>query len=98
MRATIRDNKGHPLLGNGSLNTLPQKQTRRTIGDLLLGSGAVNRFCQQYRLCFPWGPCKVDVRESNSEVVQLLKKRDRDRSVNKSNPEPVVTGNGAINS
>jgi hypothetical protein len=34
-----------PLLGNGSLNTFPQKQTRGTNGDLLLGNGAVNRLC-----------------------------------------------------
>jgi hypothetical protein len=31
-----------PLLGNGSLETLPQKQTRGTIGHLLLGNGALN--------------------------------------------------------
>jgi hypothetical protein len=46
-----------PLLGNGSLNTFPQKQTRGTIGN-----GAVNRLYQQCRLCFPWGPCKVDMK------------------------------------
>jgi hypothetical protein len=39
-----------PLLGNGSLNTFPQKQTRGTTGDLLLGNGALNRLYQQYRL------------------------------------------------
>jgi hypothetical protein len=43
-----------PLLGNGSLNTFPQKQTRGTIGHLLLGNGAVNRLYQQYRMCFLW--------------------------------------------
>jgi hypothetical protein len=29
------------LLGNGSLNTFPQKQTGGTIGHLLLGNGAI---------------------------------------------------------
>jgi hypothetical protein len=57
-----------PLLGNGSLNTFPQKQTRGTIGHLLIGKSAVNRLCQQYRLCFPWDPCKVVIRESSSEA------------------------------
>jgi hypothetical protein len=57
-----------PLLGNGSLNTFPQKQTRGAIGDLLLDNGAAHSFCQQYRLCFPWGPCKLDVGESSSEA------------------------------
>jgi hypothetical protein len=56
-----------PLLGNGSLNTFPQKQTRGTIRHILLGNGVVNRLCQKYRLRFPWGPCKV-VRESSSEA------------------------------
>jgi hypothetical protein len=37
-----------PLLGNGSLNTFPQKQTRGI--NVLLGNGAVNRFRQQYGL------------------------------------------------
>jgi hypothetical protein len=50
------------LLGNRSLNTFPQKQTRGTKRYLLLGNGAVNRLCQQYRLCFPWGQCKVVIR------------------------------------
>jgi hypothetical protein len=39
-----------PLLGNGSLNTFQQKQMHGTIGDLLLGNGAVITLCQQYRL------------------------------------------------
>jgi hypothetical protein len=30
------------MLNNGSLNTFPQKQMRRTL-DLILGNGAVNR-------------------------------------------------------
>jgi hypothetical protein len=58
----------YPVLGNGLLNTFPQKQTCGTIGDLPLGNGAVNRLCQQYRLSFPWGPCKVDIRGSSSEA------------------------------
>jgi hypothetical protein len=32
----------HPLLGSGLLNTFPQKQTRGTIGCLLLGNEAIN--------------------------------------------------------
>jgi hypothetical protein len=51
-----------PFLGNGSLNTFPQKQTRGTIGHLLLGKDEVNW------LCFPGGPCKVVIRESSSEA------------------------------
>jgi hypothetical protein len=65
-----------PLLGNGSLNTFPQKQTRGTVGDLLLGNGTLNRLCQQYRLCFPWGPCKVVIRESYSEAGSLVQKNE----------------------
>jgi hypothetical protein len=57
-----------PLLGNGSLNTFLQKQTLGTIGDLMLDNGAVNRLYQQYGLYFPWGPCKVVVRESSCEA------------------------------
>jgi hypothetical protein len=38
------------LLGNGSLNKFPQKQTRQTIRHLLLRNGAVNRLFQQYRM------------------------------------------------
>jgi hypothetical protein len=33
----------HPLLGNGVLNTFPQKQKRGTIGRVLLGNKAVNK-------------------------------------------------------
>jgi hypothetical protein len=65
-----------PLLGNGPLNTFPQKQTRGIVGDLLLGNSAVNRLCQQYRLCFPWGPYKVDIRES---IFQYSSPRARKR-------------------
>jgi hypothetical protein len=32
----------HPLLGNGVLNTFPQKQKRGTVWRLLLGNKAVN--------------------------------------------------------
>jgi hypothetical protein len=56
------------FLGIGSLNTFPQKQTRGTMGDLLLDNGAVNRLCQKHRLCFPSGPCKVVIRQSCSEA------------------------------
>jgi hypothetical protein len=66
-----------PLLGNGSLNTFPQNQTRWKIGDLLLGNGSVNKLCQQYRLCFPWDPCKVDIRESISEAGSCGRTRMR---------------------
>jgi hypothetical protein len=38
------------------------------MGDLLLSNGAVNRLCQQYKLCFPSGPRKVDIRQSSSET------------------------------
>jgi hypothetical protein len=71
-----------PFLGNGSLNTFPQKQTRGKIVDRLLGNGAVNRLCPQYRLCFPWGPCKVNIRESISEdgsCGRTRMKRERTR-------------------
>jgi hypothetical protein len=57
-----------PLLGNGSLNKFPQKQTRGTIGHLLLVNGALNRLRQKYRLCFSCGPCRVVIRQSNSEA------------------------------
>jgi hypothetical protein len=64
-----------PLLGNGSLNTFPQKQTRGTIGDIFLGNGTVNRLCQQYRLCFPRGQCKVVIEESSSETGSCGRRR-----------------------
>jgi hypothetical protein len=66
-----------PIVRQRVANTFPQKQTRGTIGDLLLGNGAVNRLCQQYRLCFPWGPCKVDVRESSSKAGSCGRTRMR---------------------
>jgi hypothetical protein len=66
-----------PLLGNEELNTFPQKQVRGIIWGLLLGTGAVNRLCQEYRLCFPWSSWKVDIRESSSEAdSQLLWKNE----------------------
>jgi hypothetical protein len=52
-------------------------QTRGIIGDLLLGNGEVNRLCQQYRLCFPLGQCKVDIRESNFEAGSCGRTRMR---------------------
>jgi hypothetical protein len=74
-----------PLLGNGSLNTFPQKQTRGII-DLLLGNGAVNRLCQQYRLCFPCGSRKVDIRESRSEAGSCGRTRMRTEGVQRIEP------------
>jgi hypothetical protein len=63
----------YPLLGNGSLNTFPRRRTRDTMGHLLLGNGAVDSLCQQYRLCFPWGPRNVVIRELISEVGSSVK-------------------------
>jgi hypothetical protein len=48
----------YQLLGNDSVNIFPRKPTRATIGRLSLDNGAVNTLHQQYRLCFPWGPCR----------------------------------------
>jgi hypothetical protein len=59
-----------PLLGNGSLNTSPQKQTRGTIGHLLLGNGAVNRLCQQYRL-FSVGSVTRNYRRAQKGVQRI---------------------------
>jgi hypothetical protein len=41
---------------------IPATHEHAIIGRLLLGNGAVNRFRQQYRQCFPWGPCNVVIR------------------------------------
>jgi hypothetical protein len=76
-----------PLLDNGSLNIFPKKYTRGTIEDLLLGKGAVNRLCQHYRLCFPWGPCKVAIRESSSEADSCGRRRMRIEEVQSSTTE-----------
>jgi hypothetical protein len=84
-----------PLLGNGSLNTFPQKQTRGRI-DLLLGNGAVNRLCQQYGLCFPWGPCKVVIRvefrswQFSSEELRIGREREREWSESSADKEQGV--------
>jgi hypothetical protein len=43
-------------------------QEHATIGRQLLGNDAVNRLRQQYRLCFPLGPCKVVISEANSKA------------------------------
>jgi hypothetical protein len=51
-----------------SRKRFPQKQTRGIVGDLMPGNSAVKRLCQQYRLWFPWGPCKMDIRESSCEA------------------------------
>jgi hypothetical protein len=64
-----------PLLGNGSPNTFLLKQTRGTIGHLLLDNGGVNRFYIQYRLCFPWCTCTVVIRESSSEAGSSVELR-----------------------
>jgi hypothetical protein len=82
-----------PLLGNGLLNTFPQKQTRGTVGDLVLSNGAVNRLCRQYRLYFPWGPCKVVIRQSSSkdgssEVVAEGKRERELRQKNENGASP----------
>jgi hypothetical protein len=74
-----------PLLGNGSLNTFPQEQTRGTIGDL--NNGAVNTLCQRCRLCFPWGPCKVDVGESSPKAGSCGRTRMRIEGVQRSTTE-----------
>jgi hypothetical protein len=42
--------------------------THTIIGRPLLGNGVVNRLRQQYRLGFLLGPCKVVIREANSEA------------------------------
>jgi hypothetical protein len=55
------------LLGNGPVDTFPLKRVT-VIGNSLLNNGSVNRLRQQYRLCFPLGPCKVVIREANSEA------------------------------
>jgi hypothetical protein len=40
----------------------------------------LNRVRQQYRLCFPWCPCKVDIKESSSEAESCVRmKRMRTR-------------------
>jgi hypothetical protein len=76
-----------PLLGNRSLNTFSPKQTGGTTGDLFLANGAVNRLCQQYRLCFLWGPCKVDKRDSSSEAGSWGRTRMRIEGVQRSTTE-----------
>jgi hypothetical protein len=73
-----------PIPRQRFLNTFPQKQTRGTIGNLLLGNGAINRLCQQYRLRFPCGPCKVDIRESSSEAGSCGRTRIRIEGVKRS--------------
>jgi hypothetical protein len=42
----------HPLLGNGLVNTLPQKKMRGTIGRVLLGDEAVNTHPSQQMTVF----------------------------------------------
>jgi hypothetical protein len=57
---------GSPSLGNDPVNTFPLKRVT-TVGRPFLSNGAVNKLSQKYRLCFPFGPCKVVTREANSE-------------------------------
>jgi hypothetical protein len=57
----------NPLLSNSPVNTFPLKRVTK-IGSPLLSNGAVNKLRQQYRLCFPLGPCKVVIREANSKA------------------------------
>jgi hypothetical protein len=76
-----------PLLDNGSLNTFPKKQKRGKIGHSLLGNGTVNRLCQKYMLCFPWGTCKVVIRESSFEAGSCERTRMRIKGVQKSTTE-----------
>jgi hypothetical protein len=47
---------------------IPATHEHSTIGSLLLGNCDVNRLRQQHGLCFPLGPCKVVIREANSEA------------------------------
>jgi hypothetical protein len=42
----------------------------------IASNGAVKMLCQQCRLCFLWGPCIVDVRESSSEAG-VVEERER---------------------
>jgi hypothetical protein len=44
-------------------------QTHETIGRLLLGNGIVKMLRQQYRLRFPWDPCKMVIRERIMNVA-----------------------------
>jgi hypothetical protein len=55
-----------PLLGNGPVKAFLLKMTK--IGNLFLSNCAVNKSHQKYKLCFPFGPCKVVIREANSEA------------------------------
>jgi hypothetical protein len=48
---------------------VPAEEYRGTIGRQFLGNGAATRLRIVERRCFPWGPCKVDIRESSSEAV-----------------------------
>jgi hypothetical protein len=43
---------------------------------LLLGNGVVNR------LCFPWGPCKVDIREYRVQKLAVVVDELRQESEN----------------
>jgi hypothetical protein len=46
------ESRVYPLLGKGSVNTFPQKQTRGAIGRLLLGNGPVTTHSWQVKTVF----------------------------------------------
>jgi hypothetical protein len=51
----------NPFVGNGSVNTFPR-----------IGPCYATRWLhQQYRLCFPWGLCRVLIREVNLEASSV---------------------------
>jgi hypothetical protein len=71
-----------PLLCNGSINTFPRRQTlgkqpvagqfvqqRDNKGHPLIGDGPMNTYSRtREEGCFPWSPCRGNMRESNSEA------------------------------
>jgi hypothetical protein len=68
-----------PLLGNDSVNTFPQEQTRATIGSLLLGSGSVNTpktIWDSKRQNFSWGPPRGYIKRSFKGAASCQKFRE----------------------
>lgn len=57
-----------PLLGNGPLNIFTQKQTRWTIGGLLLGNGALNRLRKIVQAVCSVSSLQSGLQEPNSEA------------------------------
>jgi hypothetical protein len=55
----------------------PATQEHATIGRQLLSNVAVNRLPQQDRLCFQFGPCKVVIREANSEAGSFFRSTEQ---------------------